>query len=157
MLMKLSKADEHRFWTKVLVTDDDTSCWLWQAYTDNMGYGKFGVGKSVELAHRVSFTISGRVLTEDKPHVLHTCDVPSCVRPQHLYAGNAVDNARDCRNRGRHSSLKMNLQSVREVREMYKTGNYTRAALAKLFNLEASGVSKIISGAYWREEAPSDN
>ncbi len=58
------------------------------------GYGQFAVRRTVQLAHRVAWTISNG----DIPlglWVLHTCDIPNCVNPKHLYLGTALDNAED--------------------------------------------------------------
>lgn len=51
-------------------------------------------------------------------HMLHRCDNPSCVRPEHLVPGTVLENSRDvlCRERwGRN--VKLDWQKVRYIRQ----------------------------------------
>ena len=84
-------------------TDTDThpkGCWIWRGQVDTKGYGKFPVNRKWFSAHRMAYTIAHGGIPEGK-WILHHCDNPLCVRPEHLYAGTAKDNAQDCVNRGR--------------------------------------------------------
>lgn len=88
-----------RYWSKVNVTE---SCWVWTSATNDRGYGKFSLGGrqgKAEKAHRISYWLHYGVW----PHtnVLHKCDNPPCVRPDHLYLGSIRDNSRDMMQRGR--------------------------------------------------------
>lgn len=57
------------------------------------------VAAAVLRWHR--FRCEGRVgLVEAGLHVLHKCDVASCVNPHHLYFGTQEDNIRDLHERG---------------------------------------------------------
>lgn len=91
---------EHRFWAKVEIVDDDTSCWEWSAARgpapDN--YWRFQMeGRNVN-AHRVALFLQ----TGAMPVVAcHTCDNPPCVRPSHLYDGDTLTNSADRVARGR--------------------------------------------------------
>ena len=96
------------------------------------GYMKvYAEGKS-RLAHRVAYakaqgvpvdTIKGMV-------VLHKCDNPPCVNPEHLELGTAHDNMQDMVAKGRHSRLpgkprKLSDDAVRAIRasdKPYTTG-----------------------------------
>jgi hypothetical protein len=86
-----------RFWGKVNKrgpTPDhlDSRCWVWTGSKDRDGYGRFSVkGKSI-LSHRFSFLIS---TGESPEQVMHKCNNPSCVRPNHLAAGDCKDNLID--------------------------------------------------------------
>lgn len=76
---------EDRFWSKV---DKSGDCWFWLAYTDQKGYGKFGLGGrrgGMDYAHRVSYRIRFGEIPEGM-HVDHLCYQKSCVRPDHLRA-----------------------------------------------------------------------
>ena len=90
---------EDRFWEKVKKTD---GCWIWTAARHWFGYGKFFIkkGQPLQLAHRISYRLAfGEI--PDGLQVLHHCDVPECVRPEHLFLGTQRDNMRDCRAKGR--------------------------------------------------------
>lgn len=70
-----------RFWAKVQHSD---GCWEWQAAT-SAGYGRFGVGKKMMLAHRISYEmLVGPIL--DGLHIDHLCRNRLCVNPDHLQA-----------------------------------------------------------------------
>src|SRR6202012_5053196 len=79
-----------RFWSKVLKTD---SCWMWTGAQNTQGYGHFVADGRHLLAHRYAFGMhKGRPVTH---HVLHKCNTPLCVNPEHLYEGTHADNSRD--------------------------------------------------------------
>lgn len=79
-----------------------TGCWEWIGAIATHGYGYFGAnGKSIR-AHRASYQIyKGKI--GDGLYVLHSCDNPSCVNPDHLWLGTQKDNIRDRNIKGRHN------------------------------------------------------
>jgi hypothetical protein len=114
---------EERFWSKVLKTD---TCWLWQRHVNNKGYGclsyNYGDGhRPIRpiYAHRLSWMLSKGPIP---PHlnVLHRCDVPGCVNPDHLFLGTQADNMHDCFKKTRHrlsiSNQKVTPDQVRSIR-----------------------------------------
>jgi hypothetical protein len=50
-------------------------------------------------AYRITFGEYRRGL-----YVLHTCDTPLCVRPDHLWLGTQSDNMKDCVAKGRNAN-----------------------------------------------------
>jgi HNH endonuclease len=87
-----------RFWEKVEKTD---SCWLWKGARKPLGYGTFMVKKGrFAIAHRMSWQFAFGDIPSGL-HVLHRCDVPACVRPDHLFLGTQADNMADCIEKGR--------------------------------------------------------
>ena len=85
-----------RFWT--LVRKANEGCWLWTGSStgpQRARYGNLQFNGSIQKAHRVSWQISNGPIPVGM-RVLHRCDVPLCVRPDHLFLGTLSDNARDC-------------------------------------------------------------
>ena len=88
------------FFEKVKKSGAD-KCWNWLAYVNDDGYGIVGFkGKSIG-AHRASWWIRHGVLPKRPICVLHSCDNPRCVNPNHLWLGTQADNVIDCARKGR--------------------------------------------------------
>ena len=80
----------------------ESGCWLWVGATLRSGYGRiraFGKGR---LAHRVSWSLHNGILPDDAD-VLHRCDTPQCVNPQHLFLGDDRINVADRAKKGRNA------------------------------------------------------
>lgn len=88
---------EARFWRNVRRTD---YCWEWTASTDRGGYGSISENNKSRGAHQVSWEIHFGPIP-DGMFVLHKCDNPPCVRPDHLFLGTSKDNAQDRQQKGR--------------------------------------------------------
>jgi hypothetical protein len=86
-----------RFWQKV---DKTQSCWLWTGTINNKGYGRLNIGRVGFYVHRLSYQITNGVI-EPGMVVLHHCDNPRCVNPDHLSLGTQADNLADMRSKGR--------------------------------------------------------
>src|ERR1044072_1397887 len=69
-----------RFWKKV---DKTASCWIWTAYVDKRGYGRFYFDGRVIEAHRASYQMFvGEIPIELE--LDHLCRNRACVNPDHL-------------------------------------------------------------------------
>jgi hypothetical protein len=98
---------EQRFWSRVnregpVVSQEHGPCWLWLGFKlmQRGGYGQFNDWPRVSFAHRVSWELTyGKV--PDGLSVLHRCDNPPCVRPEHLWIGTQADNVADMVRKGR--------------------------------------------------------
>lgn len=94
-----------RFWTKVNMRGPTqpgmkTQCWEWTGAQTSRGYGNFWVNRKTCLAHRFSYEMAIGPLPK-KHHACHKCDNPICIRPDHLFPGTDLDNARDKIAKGR--------------------------------------------------------
>lgn len=86
---------------KERVTISDRGCWLWNGPIFKDGYGAIGIKRTGQhRAHRVSFATFVSPIPAGM-WVLHRCDTPSCVNPEHLFLGSARDNALDREAKGR--------------------------------------------------------
>jgi hypothetical protein len=75
-------------------------CWEFLGTRDKDGYGRLAVDGRKTRAHRVAWVVYRGEIPEGL-HVLHTCDVPACVNPEHLFLGTHADNMHDRDAKGR--------------------------------------------------------
>ena len=90
---------EQRFWAKVKKSE---GCWEWTA-CKSMGYGQIKHGGKMVASHRLSYEMAYGKFPKEL-HVLHTCDNPGCVKPEHLWLGTHKENQKDKTEKGRHHS-----------------------------------------------------
>ena len=92
-----------RFFQKTI---REGECLLWTGAKNRKGYGRVANGqRSQAPAHRVAWEIENGPFPSGML-ALHSCDIPSCVNPQHIRPGTHQDNVRDREERGRgHRAL----------------------------------------------------
>ena len=95
--MEISERQATKLWAS---TDRTSGCWLWTGRHDKQGYGWLYVDRMARRTHRIAWTLThGQI--PGKLCVLHTCDNPPCINPEHLWLGTPKDNAQDRMAKGR--------------------------------------------------------
>lgn len=75
-------------------------CWIWTGTRDKAGYGKINRAGKNYRAHRFFYSFFKGEIPKGLL-VCHSCDVPSCVNPDHLWVGTHSDNQNDAYKKGR--------------------------------------------------------
>lgn len=149
-----SKNLTKKFWSKVDKSSSIDGCWLWKAKTVTyFGYGRIRVGKKTIVAHRVAWYLIHGVLPQQL--LLHSCDNPKCVNPDHLREGTQFENMKDKTSRNRqqkgqsHPHSKLTESEVKEILLLLKKG-VLQKEIAKKFNTVSSNISLINRRLAWR-------
>lgn len=155
-----SGSDEDRLKSKTAL-NPITQCWEWTASLTAAGYGQMRFRGTRELSHRVSWVLFRGEIPKDSnvyatKHVLHTCDNPKCVNPDHLYLGDQQRNALDSVERGRwgqrgckgeaHGKAVLTEEQVRTIRQ----SKLKAAELAALYGVSISSIRHIIHRRSWK-------
>ena len=77
-----------------------TPCWLWTGKTQRR-YGIYWFYNRPNRAHRLAWEFHYGVRLSHAEWVLHRCDTPLCVRPDHLFLGDHATNMADMVSKGR--------------------------------------------------------
>lgn len=141
-----------RFWSKVEKTD---GCWNWTAGVSEKGYGLFSVNNRNRRAHRVSYEMHCEPIPPGM-QVLHKCDNPRCVRPDHLFLGTGADNMADKVAKGReahvgvqgekHPRAKLTNEQVLAIRSM----SGSEGGIAGLFGVSVRAINDIRNRKSWK-------
>lgn len=121
-----------------------SGCWLWMGATNEWGYGTILVDGICRLAHRVSWRLHRGDFSEGF-RVLHRCDTPSCVNPDHLFLGTNYDNVIDMLKKGR-GGKKLTTEQVLKIR----ADNRPPDLIAKDYGIHRTNIRAIQSLKHWR-------
>src|SRR5258708_18659858 len=130
-----------------------SGCILWTGATNQKGYGRFKVDGRLVPAHHASWFLKYGKWPVDK--LLHRCDVPSCVKPSHLFEGSQDDNMKDKCAKGRQlrgeqiNRSKLMQENVREIRRLCIETNMTYAEISERFGISLIHTYGIHTRRYW--------
>lgn len=107
------------------VLDEETGCRIWTGGTCGPGYGKIRVEGKQRLAHRMAYEIAFGPIP-DGLWVLHRCDTPGCITPDHLFLGTVTDNNADRHAKGRDAKGDRNGSRTHPERYPVGDAHYSR-------------------------------
>lgn len=166
-------------WQSVVKTE---ACWNYTGSKDHNGYGHiFHLGKHYR-AHRLSWEIHFGPIEGHVPGhpeleicVLHRCDNPACVRPDHLFLGHDADNHADMVAKGRHAhgpalskalreslakrgpKLRKLTPTTIEAIRLAKAGGQVAREIAETYGVGMSTVYAVTSGRRAEQCLPNDS
>lgn len=98
----------------------------------------------------------------DGLHVLHKCDNPGCVNPDHLFLGNQLDNVKDMVAKGRNvtgervGNSKLTRPQVDEIRRRRAAGEKLRS-ISDDFGVSQGHVCSLSKGLFWADRQSEAN
>jgi hypothetical protein len=132
-------------------------CWEWKSTKLPAGYGNFWANGKLKRAHRVSYEIYKGEFP-GYMHVLHTCDNPSCVNPDHLVLGTALDNSKDKFRKKRENhpigesahNARLTQHRANRIREFYSIGE-SMLTLSESFKVGIATIWRIVHNKTYKE------
>ena len=133
--------------------DKVDGCWEWHATKNPDGYGRVRRYGRLESAHRIVYELYKGPLGDKQ--VLHKCDNPSCVNPEHLFLGTIKENNQDKARKGRargnrmpgmsHPSSKLTDEDVRSIRQDPRSQSH----LSRIYGVSPSLIGGIKNRTRW--------
>ena len=168
---------------KYYVKGEPNECWIWQGCRKkNNGYGMFtydttsswsrnGRRKQANMhAHVASYLIyvgplpnlGKRKGGKTAVDVMHTCDNPGCVNPNHLIAGTHQKNMHDAAVKGRMGSPRFTMRKLtgaqaKAIRDEYIKGKkgHGMTVLGRKYGLSFSSIQHLLAGKTYKDAIQS--
>lgn len=155
-------APEYDFWTmnRLLRSsrdDADTGCRIWLGQTNKPGgYGRISYRGKQWRAHRLAYTLLWAQIPAGLD-LMHSCDNPLCINPNHLRPGTHAENIAEAYQKGRkfvpqgprHPRFRLSEEQAAEALE----SSEPVADLAARFGVSKSMIYRLKSGATWKSRS----
>jgi hypothetical protein len=147
----MKQTEKARFLSKVRVSE--TGCWEWVGAKYSNGYGAFGNQNAqgewrANCAHRAAYRLFVAPLI-DGLEILHSCDNPGCVNPEHLRQGTRKENMEDCKNKGRLAQGEKLSKLTTGQAKFAIESHLPQKEVAQLLGCSQALVSAIRNGKLW--------
>jgi len=144
-----------RFAEKYVVAE--SGCWEWQSALGDRGYGIFWIDsrRKSAFAHRYSLEMALGAPLPRGMLVMHSCDNPKCVNPDHLSLGTNSDNLVDASQKGRIARGERNGGGGKLTEEMVREILATRGIVgcttaARKYGVSGQTIKRIRRRQGWR-------
>lgn len=138
------------------MSDPNAECWEWKGYRTRDGYGQKRINGKKHQLHRLAYEWANGLFPKELL-VLHRCDNPPCVNPNHLFLGTQADNVADRVSKGRSSmgvgryNSKLTHAQILTIRAA--KGHGVLARIAREFGISHSNAYRIRLGKAWKHVA----
>lgn len=142
----------NRLFNKTAIQEN--GCWNFTGACNPIwDQGVFWYRGKNRIASRVAYLLCTGDIPDDIC-VLHTCDNPSCINPEHLFLGTFQDNTDDMINKNRKplgeeaTQNSLTEEMVRNIREEIKY--VSQSILAKRYKVTKSAIKHITKNRSWK-------
>ena len=149
-----------KFWNWVRKSPHN-GCWEWTGASNPKGYGRLAYRTKFMYVHRLSYEMHYGPIP-DGMNVCHTCDNPSCVNPNHLFAGTQSDNLKDAVRKGRmfrpntnaerNGNTSLTWDEVDQIRAFLDAGE-SGDVLASQYGVHRTTITNIKHQKTWKESS----
>lgn len=132
----------------------ECGCQIWMAGVNSQGYGQLSLNSKTAKAHRVSYAEEHGEIPEGM-NVLHFCDTPACINPDHLFLGTLDENNKDRNQKQRqargesHACALLTEEDIPIIKQRYADGD-SIAAIARRYSMSHGAIWKVVNGITWR-------
>lgn len=146
------------FWDRVNqhVVYAENGCHLFKGHIDDCGYGRISKDGKLVRIHREVWKLHNP--NQDITGVImHSCDTPNCINPEHLSHGTQADNIADMVAKGRRVTVKGSAQKdaklteadIPVIREMLNSGK-SGYSISKKYGVSEQTIRFIKQGKTWK-------
>ena len=141
-------------------TIDENGCWICSiAVSAKSQYGRVTIsGTGIRVKnHRASWMVHRGPIPKGMC-VLHRCDTPACINPDHLFLGSQADNSADIVAKGRFPDRRgenggrayLTTVEVLKIRSLADMGLYTRRQIGEMCGTNEANVRSIVIRKTWK-------
>lgn len=130
---------------------ESTNCLEFTGQITAWGYGQIYIRQTRWSTHRLAWTLAHGPIPPGM-QVLHRCDNPACINPEHLFLGTQADNMKDMARKGRSSrgvknrTAKLTEEQVLAIRADPRP----HRTIAACYGIKHTNVGDIKRGRIWR-------
>ena len=146
------------FWDRVKAQTviKENGCHEFTGSKNEYGYGRIHQDKKLVFVHRAVYENKHGWIPKGMV-VMHNCDNPSCINPEHLSLGYQSDNMKDMYNKGRgnnlagskHGMAKIQEADVVKIKQRLSDGD-TCVSIAKDYGVSEGTIRNIKKGRNWK-------
>ena len=145
------------FWERVEAQTvvNENGCHEFTGYKNECGYGRIHKDKKLVFVHREVYEKVHGYIPKGMV-IMHSCDNPACINPNHLSANYQSENIKDMIEKGRsvnkfgskHGMSKINETDVINIKKRLSEGD-TCVAISKDYSVSEGTIRNIKKGRNW--------